>query len=209
MLRDALRYPRSGESPLKTILIGGVLSALSWLVLPTVLLFGYYTRVLRSVMSGDDSVVPAFDDWWDMFIDGLGFAGVVIVYGFIPTALVAIGTQVTPAVAGLGGLLGLAVYYLLPAGLANYAREDRFFAAFSPGPIGDIAFDSQYAVGWLMALAVLVVGGAIAAALSAIFVGVFVVFYIAVTVFYIYGRSAAEAYGPGSRTTVKGGARTA
>lgn len=63
-------------------------------------------------------------------------------------------------------------------------------------PIGDIAFDSQYAVGWLMALAVLIVGGAIAAALSAILVGVFVGFYVVMTVFYIYGRSAAEAHGP-------------
>lgn len=209
MFRNALQYPRSGESPLKTILIGGVLSALSWLVVPAFLLFGYYTRVLRSVMSGDDGVVPAFDEWWDMFLDGLGFAGVVILYGLIPGALVAVGTQVTPAVAGLGGLLALAVYYLLPAGLANYAREDRFLAAFSPGPIGDIAFDSQYAVGWLLALAVLLVGGAIAAALSAILVGVFVGFYVAVTAFYIYGRSAAEAYGPGSQTTVAGGTHTA
>lgn len=209
MFREALRYPRSGESPLKTILIGGVLSALSWLVVPAVLLFGYYTRVLRSVMSGDDSVVPAFDEWWDMLLDGLGFAGIVILYGLLPAALVAIGTQVTPVVAGVGGLLGLAVYYLLPAGLANYARENRFFAAFSPGPVGDIAFDSQYAVGWLLALAVLVVGGAIAAALSAILVGVFVGFYVAVTTFYIYGRSAAEAHGPGHQTAVTGRTPTA
>lgn len=209
MFREALRYPRSGESSLKTILIGGVLSALSWLVVPAVLLFGYYTRVLRSVMRSTDDVVPLFDDWWDMFLDGLGFAGVVILYGLVPTAVVAIGTQISPAVTGLGGVLAVAVYYLVPAGLANYAREGRFLAAFSPGPIGDIAIDSQYAVGWLLALAVLLVGGAIAAALSVVLVGVFVGFYVAVTAFYIYGRSAAEAHGPGHQTRVTGRAPTA
>lgn len=209
MLREAISYPSSGDSTLRTIVIGGLLYGLSWLVVPAVLLFGFYTRVLRTVMSDEDVVVPAFDEWWDMFVDGLGFAAVAIVYGIVPAVVLAVGTQVSTAVAGLGGILGLAVYYLLPAGLANYAREGEFLAAFSPGPIADIVLDSQYAVGWLLALAVLVVGGAVAVVLTPIVVGVFLGFYVAVAAFYIYGRAVAEAHGHGSRTTVEGGTPTA
>lgn len=192
----------SGDDAWKRILVGGVLVLLSPLVIPALLLFGYYTRVLRSTAM-DPATVPRFSQWWDLFTDGLGFAAIAIVYGIVPGAIVAAGGYVgAPGIATLGGLLALAVYYVLPAGLANYARTDELTGAFRPGPLGDMVLDSQYAVGWLGALAVLIVGGLLASVLTVAIVGVFVAFYVNVAAFHIYGEATAAAHGRGSDAPV-------
>lgn len=210
MFREALQYPRSGDGAWRRILIGGVLTALSALIVPAILLAGYYTRVLKAAMT-DAAVkdVPEFDQWWDLLTTGLGFVAVAIVYGLVPAIVVAIGTQTSAAVASLGGFLGLLVYYLLPAGLANYARKGNFTAAFDVGALSDVVLDGEYAFGWLLALVVLVVGGAIAAALSVVVVGIFVAFYVAVVAFRIYGRAFGAALGRGREAEAAGGAPTA
>jgi len=56
----ALRYPAGGDDPVRTVGIGGVLSLLSVLIVPLVLLAGDVVRVLGHAMAGDDRP-PAFD----------------------------------------------------------------------------------------------------------------------------------------------------
>jgi hypothetical protein len=90
---------------------------------------GYYTRVLRSTTT-TFSEPPSFDEWGRLLVDGLAFVSIVFIYAFIPDTIVAIGgglvgvasTQAAGAVASIDGLLGLAVYYVVPAGLATLAR---------------------------------------------------------------------------------------
>jgi hypothetical protein len=50
----ALRYPAGGDDPVRTVGIGGVLSLLSVLIVPLVLLAGDVVRVLGHTMAGDD-----------------------------------------------------------------------------------------------------------------------------------------------------------
>ena len=125
MLSDALHYPLDSDDWLRTILIGGLLSVLSVLVLPIPLLQGYYVRVLRGTTRGD-ATPPAFDEWGDLFVDGLKLIGVniavslVVVVAMFVVGIVtgfgsAIGSGAGPVVgtgsngglSGLGGLGGL------------------------------------------------------------------------------------------------------
>jgi uncharacterized membrane protein len=50
------------------------------------------------------------------------------------------------------------------------------------------AFTREYAVGWLLAVVVGVVGGLVGTALTAVVVGIFVLFYVQVSLYYLVGR---------------------
>ena len=52
MIQDALNYLRADDDWTRTVLIGGILSLLGVLVVPTLLVFGYLVRVLRGTMHG-------------------------------------------------------------------------------------------------------------------------------------------------------------
>ena len=84
--------------------------------------------------------------------------------------------------------LVLVVGYLRPAALANFAIEGRLLAAFHVRTILQGAFTREYAVGWLLAVVVGVVGGLVGTALTAVVVGIFVLFYVQVSFYYLVGR---------------------
>lgn len=70
MFRDALRYLRNDpEESLTTVGLGAVLTAFSFLIVPQIVLLGYFVRVLRRTADGDE-IPPAFDDWWGLLVDG-------------------------------------------------------------------------------------------------------------------------------------------
>ena len=62
-----LKYPTTPG--LMPIVIGAVLSLLSFLVLPIVLVYGYLYRIGRAAARGDD-VAPEFSDWGGLLKDG-------------------------------------------------------------------------------------------------------------------------------------------
>ncbi|MFB6186438.1 MAG: DUF4013 domain-containing protein, partial [Halobacteriaceae archaeon] len=60
MIAETLEYPLRGEDTLKTFLIGSILLLFSFIpIIPTVLLLGYFIRVLR----GESDQPPMFDKW--------------------------------------------------------------------------------------------------------------------------------------------------
>src|SRR6056297_2499376 len=83
MISDSLNYLRNDEDWVKTVLIGGVLSLLSVLVVPTILVAGYLVRVVRATMHGDERP-PAFDEWGDMAVDGLKATVIAFAYALVP-----------------------------------------------------------------------------------------------------------------------------
>jgi hypothetical protein len=85
-------------------------------------------------------------------------------------------------------LLTLLVTYVLPAAMANFAIEGRLGAAFDLRTVLAGAFTSNYAVAWLSAVVVGIVGGLVGSALTAVVVGVFVLFYVQVVFYYLVGR---------------------
>ena len=216
MLSDALRYPLNGDGWLRTILVGGLLTVLSVLVIPAFFLQGYYVRVLRGV-TNDDPDPPRFDDWVELFVDGLKLVVVnilVVLAVFVVLGLTGIvfggGSLLADGAAGAGsgagvvsgalGAVGVAVLvvvsllitYVAPAMFANFAREDSIAAAFDVSTILSGALSVEYLVAWLLALVVGIVLGSIASFLSLLLVGIFGLFYIQVVTYYLFGRGFVE-----------------
>jgi hypothetical protein len=224
MLGDALSYPRNSSDWIPTILIGGVLSVLSVLVLPVFVVQGYSLRVMRSAAKGEEAA-PSFTDWGGLVVDGLKLFLVSIVYAllvFVPMAVVGVvlgfgsallsdpasGPSAAFGVATLlgfavVGLFGLLVGYFAPAGYANFAVEDSIGAAFDVSTIVAAATTGEYFKAWVLAIVVGVVLGTVGAALSVVLVGVFVIFYAQVVTYYLFGRGFAEGLGRKRRGVVE------
>ena len=221
MIQDALEYPRTGDDWTKTVLIGGILSLLGVLVVPTILVLGYLVRVLERTMRGDDSP-PKFDEWGDMFVDGVKAFAITLAYGFVPAAVgaaVVVGGVLSFAVVGGSGaggaaasgagvavlvvgtllalVLGLLAAYVIPAAVAAFAETDRLGAAFSAGDLRPVLTSGTYATAWVLAFAVVVGAGLVAGALNVIpvigfVIGGFVGFYAGVAAYYIVGHAWGE-----------------
>jgi hypothetical protein len=101
----------------------------------------------------------------------------------------------TLAVLALGGLLllcyGLAYLYLRPAALVVLATTEGVRPAFGPRAVGRVAGSRGFAVGWLLAAVVLVVGALVAVPLSVVLVGFVGLVYLQVVAHSLFGRGAA------------------
>lgn len=207
MFEDALRYPWTGEDRLETIVVGGVLGLLGFLVVPVFLVLGYLVRVVRRVGEGDEAP-PAFDDWGKLLVDGLKAFVVALVYGLVPAVVLTVaalalfvpatfveetgpgapaetGTTVDPvglvvalAVVALALGVTLAALYLLPAGVAALARTGRFGAAFSPSELRRIGLSGRYATGWLVAVGISILASVVAGVLAATVAGAVLVPFV-------------------------------
>lgn len=213
MLGEALSYPKSGEDWLKSVIIGGVLTLLGGFIFVTILpVLGYFVRVLRSA-ANDEHEAPVFDEWGDLFVDGIKVLLIQLAYAIVPFLILFVGIFVTgigaisaTEASGIGtgiGIFGvvillvgflaiLVVSYLVPAALANFAYRDDLGAAFDFGTVIDAAFTADYFIALLLAFVVGVVLGSIGLLLSFIIVGIFVTFYVQVSVYYLFGRGFAK-----------------
>ncbi|WP_435063735.1 DUF4013 domain-containing protein [Halobaculum sp. EA56] len=213
MLEDALRYPLNSDDRLATLVIGGLLLVFSFLILPAFVLQGYLLRVLRSAAGGDEAA-PSFTDWGELLVNGLKLIVVLFVYGIVA----AVPFLLAVFVAGLGGLTGsdaglaafglvglllfllatlvaVAVGYVLPAGLTNFALEGNLGAAFDLSAIREAALSAKYLVGVLLGVVVGVVIQTVASPFAAVLIGIPALFYGQVVTYYCFGRGFAEATG--------------
>lgn len=211
MFDEAINYPRNCDSAVKTILVGGILSLLSVLVVPMFFLLGYYARVLRAVTGGAEEP-PAFDEWGALFVDGLKVFAVGLAYYLVPTVIVGVSVggalmnairsgDLTPgalAAAFLGlavaGVLWLVASYVLPVALTNFVREDRLGAAFAVGDLKPVLFSGTYAMAWLLAVGLFIAASVLTTILNVVpplgfVLGAFVTFYASVAAFYLYASS--------------------
>ena len=209
MLTDALTYLKDSDDVLKTTILGGVFVLLSVLIIPVFFVWGYVVRVLERTGSGDDDA-PTFDDWGALTVDGAKAALIALAYSLVPLAvggvlfgslLVATGGEPGPigtVAIGLIGLLtvalALAVAYVVPAALANFATEGRLGAAFAFGALRPGLTTGTYAVGWLQAAAIVLVGSLLSGVLTDIAVlgallGAIVSFYALVSAYSVIGRT--------------------
>jgi hypothetical protein len=218
MLSDALSYPLNGDSWLRTILVGGLLSLLTVFVIPVFFLQGYYVRILRGASTGETDA-PEFSDWGDLLVDGLKLFAVnllvslvVFVAMFVVAAIFGAGSLLSgagPAAdpgSGAGGIFAvfgavgfllflavvLAIGYVAPGMFANFAREDSIAAAFDVSTVVAGVTTSEYLVAWVLAVVVGLVLGTIASLLSIVVVGIFGLFYVQVVTYYLFGRGFAD-----------------
>ncbi|WP_247005676.1 DUF4013 domain-containing protein [Halorientalis litorea] len=186
MIERALRYPTESDEWLQTVAIGGVLTLFGFLLFPLFLVYGYAVRVVQE-RTADTPEPPVFENWGALLVDGLQVWVVSIVYLLVPLvvgavtiggsiAAMATGTNagVATGLAGLGiGLLAttalsLLFGYVAVAAIVNFARTEEFGAAFDFEVIRAVILDRDYAVAWLVSVAVLILAGAIAGVLNSI-----------------------------------------
>lgn len=215
-IEAVLRYPTRREDWVTTLLIGGVLTLFSVLVVPAIVVSGYVLAVIRGRTVGEQAP-PGFGDWGTLFVDGLKAWVVGFVYAIIPVAVgllvfggavaaFASGTDAGVALGllslGIGSLVwlvvALAFFYPFPASLANLAATGRLGGAFDVGTVRHVVTTRAYAVAWLWGLAVLGGGGVLAGMVNAIplvgwIVGALLFFYIDVVIGVVWGAGYADA----------------
>lgn len=219
---ESLRYPLSGESPARTIVLGVTLSALGLLVVPALAVTGYYGRVLARSSRGDSA--PTFGNVPGLLADGLRtwlvfgtylIAGVVVLllFAFAAIVLGGVNTGLGAEVGALAlvmlallalGLFAFPTWYFVPAALTELARERRVGAAFDFGAIRRVVFDRRYFLRWLVGCGLVFVGSVAYSALVLVdlgvplvdhVVGVAVNFYSQTAAFHCFGRGYALATG--------------
>lgn len=198
-MESLLKYPLNDEHWLKKVLIGGVLIVGSFLVLPIFFLFGYQLRVMKEGLR-ESRRLPDFDEWGEMFFQGLTGIGIGIIYPLFSLPFFLVG-NVLPGAAGalfqfLAMMAVVAGVYLVPAGLARYLHRRDFSAAFDSDFVFALAWNGSYFRTWLVVVLVGILGGFLSNLLTVILVGFFLQFYVNVVLFYIFGQGIADITGP-------------
>ena len=203
------------------ILVAGLV--LSFLVVPAILagllLGGYSLEITRRVIRGDDEVLPAWEDWGQLIVDGLQVALIGIVYALpiiilaifvsVPTEILAdygatqsglsfLGTMsvfVNVALSCFNFLWAIAMSLVLPAAIGRFAAEGELASAFRFGEIIALVRDNlaTYAITAVMVWATGIMAGL---GLLLCLVGVFfTAVYAELVTGYLYGQAYLEATG--------------
>jgi len=199
-IEDALTYPTESDDWIVTVLIGGVLTLLSILIIPLFIVYGYLVRAIQANLNGKPEP-PTFGDWGELIVDGIKVVVVGLVYMFIPMIVffVTVGSMVAALIGGgdVGAAIGfgtlivgmlvtlvlaLVFGYFAVVGIVNLAREDRLGAAFDVDTIRSVGLDGDFAVPWLLSIGVFIGISVITSVLNIVpglgaLVGVFLNFY--------------------------------
>jgi len=168
-LARAIRYPTNEEHWLKTMGIGTILEILTFLVIPQVLLQGYYIRVMRRTVAGDEEP-PELDGWRELLVEGAQATAILLAYKAIPIIAVMVyfvpGFLETVSEGNFVGILwallsAVVLYgalfalfgYAAAAGLVAFAETGSMAAAFSPR-LAQVLFSLTYLVAYLKVLLV-------------------------------------------------------
>ncbi len=165
IVSDSIKYPLSD---LKKVLILGFMFLISFLIVPIFLVMGYGFRALKASIAGAEEL-PEYDEWGEMFVDGLKVFVVQFVYFLIPALIIIIGSWASIAalaaasttgtmtdptafigiISGtvlIGGIVAIILGLIATIALANMAYNDsELGAAFRFGEIMNII--SQ--IGWV------------------------------------------------------------
>ena len=118
------------------LLILGVLSFLSFLIIPLIFFYGYNYRVIKistQSMINVDDVPPDFNDLKGMFIDGLKYLAVCIAYIIIPVIVLVLSAQMNNGILLLIGLFLALIFSLFSFLAAPHmaANNDSLKSAFA------------------------------------------------------------------------------
>ncbi len=157
-LKEIFRFPFIGPEWRNRFLLGSVLLLASFLIpiLPGLIVAGYALRIVRQAIQGEELYLPPWDDWGKLFLDGLRWTVVSIVFflpgslvigigvagyfgGFLAGAVQESAEGVAAMLAGMGVyFVGLAVGVLLlllgaiplPVAVAHFVAQGNLGAAF-------------------------------------------------------------------------------
>ncbi|WP_435348209.1 DUF4013 domain-containing protein [Haloarchaeobius sp. HRN-SO-5] len=141
MVVDSLSFPTKGDDGLVRSIIGGALILAGTVIpiIPQLLLYGYSLQAMRAGATGDPRA-PEFDDWGDLFKDGLKVFVVVFVFTLVPMVL----------------LVGVAVFggFALSFGTAAGGATGAESAAAAGSGLGALVFLGLMGVAGIVSLAI-------------------------------------------------------
>lgn len=213
-IESAVKFPMEDDDWIVTTLIGGLIYVASIFFFPVFLVNGYFVKVAREAMEGS-AEPPAFENWGELFVDGIKAFVIVTVYQIIPLAVFAvvgggsIVAMLSGSEAGAGvGLLGLlgafAIYGVLAlvfgyfglAGLMNFVATGSVGAGFDVGTIIDVATDRDWLTAWAYVIGINIAFSVVFGVIGAIpivnflllFAAPFASFYLGVVMYRIWGQ---------------------
>ncbi|WP_414470330.1 DUF4013 domain-containing protein [Methanobacterium sp. ACI-7] len=193
---DAIRYPMQDW---KKVIILGIISIISFLIIPVFLGLGYFLRIIKATIAGSDEL-PEFDEWGDMLKDGFKVFIVEFVYFIIPAIIIIIGmwaaiipfatmqgpdVAVSTAAFGLIGgvaLIGIIIAIIIgliaTIAIVNMAYYDgEIGAAFRFSEIMDhisrIGW-ADYIIWYIVMIIISIVIGIVAAILNVLIIGIII-----------------------------------
>ena len=157
----AFTYITEDEGWLGKLGIGAAVSLLSFFIVPIPLLVGYMIGITRNVMDGVEHPLPAWDDFSQLFRDGLSVMVAQLVYTLPFWVLACIGIVATVGLDGLSGanedlaavgivatmgivgcltlIFVFALALLSPAIVIQYVKTNELAACFRFGEVVGIA----------------------------------------------------------------------
>jgi hypothetical protein len=199
------------------VLLAGIVvgSLCFWIVfIPTILAFalpaGYAVEITRRVIGGRQDALPEWDEWGELFIDGIKVILIGIVY-YLPQIVISailgpiigfVGDQASGLGALFGSLLGcfnllwfIFASLVLPAAIAFYADRGQLSDAFRFGEILGFVRDNltTYVITAVMSWVAGVVGalGILVCGVGALVTGP----YAWMVTGHLYGQAYLEASG--------------
>jgi hypothetical protein len=206
---------------IKKIIIGGALALFSFLLIPIFFLMGYQIAVVKNVMTGKGEPLPEWEEWGQMFMDGLVLWVAQFVYA-LPLILLGLCSMIiwVPAIAdadsGAGAALsGIAVFglvvlsclvflyaialaFIVPALYIQYANTGEFGPLFQIGKV--IAIARENVVDILIVLVAAIAAGLVVSLVGSIPICGWLIapvgsVWIMVATAYLFGQIAAKAAG--------------
>src|SRR5512139_1984277 len=100
---EEIKFPSKDSEWIPKVLIGGIVALIPILNL---IAGGYFLKVMKGAMD-DKSGMPKWDDWGNLFINGLMAAIIGLIYMIIPILILAVsaGSIITAALSGNTELL--------------------------------------------------------------------------------------------------------
>ena len=92
-IKDLLTFPFRGKDWQSRFLIGVGLTLVGFIpFLPAIFQLGYFSRVMKQALNGEELELPAWEDWGRLAKDGLRLLGVNLIYT-LPGSLVMMGSM--------------------------------------------------------------------------------------------------------------------
>lgn len=127
ILLAALRHPFVGRESAKKLVAGSLLNLIPGVNL---LALGYALRLMREVLAGEETELPAWEGWGTLFLDGLQVLLVGAAFALVPALLHLLGAGEVLTV-----LAFAAAATLEPMALVRLASSGRLGAAFEIGKV--------------------------------------------------------------------------
>lgn len=168
------------------VLIGGLMLLASFTVVLAPFLVGYAMKVMGRAARGEKEVLPAWENWGELYVTGLVAIAIHLIYGVIMWVAVVILKNL-PILKMFVWVVNLASYFYIGVAVLFYAVSGKFEDAFAFGKINkfiSINFVNLIVI-WLVSLLLIPVTFA---GLVIFLIGIFFTAFFSLLVrSYLYG----------------------